>query len=267
MYYNLFWALLKRIFDGKKYVITEHSTIYYSKLKYWKKLFYRLISRFSEAILPVSRRLQKAMEENGIKGDFYIIPNVVDTKLFTPKDNIKNDKTIFLHLSMLLDDHKNISGQLEAAKILNDSCYEFEYLIGGNGDNTMILDFIEKNDLQNTIKTFGALSHSEVAKIMRDADAFILFSNRENQPCVIIESFSAGTPVIATDVGGVIEYFPVGFGELISAKDIDSLIEKMKDIIDGKSYESPEKMHQYVEDNFSEIVIANQFNDIYQKMI
>lgn len=269
IYYNLLWATFQKIFKKKPMVITEHSTVFHHKLGWYKKLIFRFIGSNANLIMPVSDDLKNAMLKNGINGNYKsnTIPNVVNTLHFQPKKTSSNTKKIFLHISMLLDCHKNISGQLKAAKILNDKGYRFEFHIGGNGNNQKILDFIQKNKASHYIKTFGALSHKEVAEKMKKADAFVLFSHKENQPCVIIESFSVGTPVIASDVGGVSEFFPKDFGKLIPVNDLDALVSAMEDIIQGKTYASPLVMHDYVEATFSEKVIAEKYNEVYQHLI
>lgn len=267
MYYNLFWVLIQRLFHQKKYVITEHSTEFYGKMSWFKRFFYKILGKYAAKILPVSRKLQEAMKNQGVKGDFEVIPNVVDTSLFKTKTESLNQVPIFLHVSMLLDSHKNITGQLNAVKILADKGYKFEFHIGGNGDLNPILEFIEKHQLQNYIKTFGTLTHQEVSQKMKEADAFILFSFKENQPCVIIESFAVGTPVIASDVGGISEFFPSNYGEIIPSNDVDELVNKMEDFIQQKNYASVHEMHDYVVNNFSIKRVAERFDQVYQSII
>lgn len=267
LYYNLFWVLIQHLFHHKKYVLTEHSTAFYARMSWFKKRFNAFIGKHSARILPVSKKLQLAMQEQGVKGDYQIIPNVVDTKVFNAKSQHTNNKTVFLHISMLLDSHKNITGQLQAVKILADKGREFEFHIGGNGDLQPILDFIQENDLHDYIKTFGTLTHEEVAAKMQAADVFVLFSFKENQPCVIIESFSVGTPVIASDVGGISEFFPKNFGEIIPSNDVAELADTMEEFILNKNYATPSEMHNYVESNFSIDKISKEFDQVYKSVI
>jgi glycosyltransferase involved in cell wall biosynthesis len=51
----------------------------------------------------------------------------------------------------------------------------------------------------------GALPREEVLEVFAAADASILSSSWENFPHSVVESLSVGTPVIATEVGGVAE--------------------------------------------------------------
>ncbi|MCB4234228.1 glycosyltransferase family 4 protein [Kaistella anthropi] len=67
----------------------------------------------------------------------------------------------------------------------------------------------------------------EVSEKMRASDCFVLFSDYENFPCVLLESLSTGTPVIATKVGGIPEVVNEKNGILISNSK-DELYEAMK---------------------------------------
>ena len=60
--------------------------------------------------------------------------------------------------------------------------------IGGDGDLKPL-----KNDskyAESYIKTFGMLSLEQVSEKMKAANCFVLFSDYENQPCVILESLT-----------------------------------------------------------------------------
>jgi glycosyltransferase involved in cell wall biosynthesis len=61
----------------------------------------------------------------------------------------------------------------------------------------------------------GAQPRARVLELFRAADATILSSRWENFPHGIVESLAAGTPVIATDVGGVGEVVEDGLNGLL----------------------------------------------------
>jgi glycosyltransferase involved in cell wall biosynthesis len=61
----------------------------------------------------------------------------------------------------------------------------------------------------------GAQPRERVMELFRAADATILSSSWENFPHSVVESLAAGTPVIATDVGGVAEVVDDGENGLL----------------------------------------------------
>ena len=102
---------------------------------------------------------------------------------------------------------------------------------------------------------------------MQQADVFVLFSNYENLPCVILEAFSCGLPVISTDVGGISEFFPNDFGYLIPKNDSKILVETLLHFYQKNRKHDVSKMHQYVRDNFSPTEISKAFVNCYHTAI
>ncbi len=264
------FALFLKWFKGEKYVLTEHWTVLHPnrffEFGYFKRLQIKYILKNAEIILPVSSDLGKSILKITGGENFEVIPNVVDVQDFKPNEQKSNQRFVFLHLSMLSDAHKNISGMLRVAKRLAEEGIEFEFQIGGNGPLDWIDDYIFENKLEENIKTFGALSHEEVSVKMAQADCFVLFSNYENQPCVQIEAYASGIPFIGTDVGGISEFLPDNFGFLIPKADEQALYEAMLKAIKSK-FATPDEMHQYAVDNFSKEVISEKYDEIYNQII
>ena len=105
--------------------------------------------------------------------------------------------------------------------------------------------------------------HKEVAQELNTSNLFILFSNYENLPCVILEAFSTGTPVISTSVGGIDEYFPANFGSLIEKGNEDALFDEIVAFYNGFGIDQQE-MYVYVQEHFSKKKIAQEFTKIYE---
>lgn len=271
LYYYAFLALYFKIIKNINFVVTEHWTRWITKDNSLSRKFYckmmNIVCSQASYILPVSENLADSMKMQGIKGKYKIIPNVVNTQVFKPTIN-KPEKNIFLHISNLVDDHKNITGILNVSKKLAESGYKFILKIGGDGDNTMIKEFIKNNKLKNYISTFGPLTENEVSYKMRNADMLVMFSNKENQPCVINEAFSCGLPVISTNVGGITEFFPKNFGIIIEKGNENDLYEAMAKCINGKvEFAKPKDMHQYAVNHFSIQIIAKELEKVYSKVL
>ncbi len=191
----------------------------------------------------------------------------MDVELFSVKEECKVEKIIFLHLSHLGNEHKNVLGMLNVAKKLVDNGYNFEFQIGGNGDLTLINNFIVENNLHDFVKSFGRLQHFEVNQKMKNANCFVLFSHYENQPCVQIEAFASGIPVIASDVGGIKEFMPNNFGFIVNKNDELALYKAMVEVIEGYEFATSNELNTYALNNFSKEEIAYQFDEVYVKIL
>ena len=258
---------LKKRFQ-KKIVLTEHwsglQANNFKKLAFYKKKLIKLILRNVDVIMPVSAYLKNEISKLVAHKEYEIIPNVVDLELFKVLNSEKETKVKFLHLSNLDDKVKNISAMLNATKRLNEEGFSFEFHFGGNGDSSFITKFSQEYQLENIIKTLGRLEHNEVGEKMNQMHCFVLFSHYENQPCVQIEAFASGIPVIAKNVGGIAEFFPEDFGILVNNE--EQLYSAMKEVIKGKKFQPATQLNEYANQHFSAIEIAKKYNKIYSKL-
>ena len=255
----------------KPLLLTEHWTGLHPKnfkqLSFYKKFLIQKILKSVDLVLPVSSHLGKSIQQIETSVKYQVIPNVVDLDRFSVTSSPKNKCIEFLHLSNLNDQHKNITGMLNVAVRLVKEGYVFKFHIGGNGDLNLIKEFITNHQLQDFILPFSRLEHDEVKAKMNDSNCFVLFSRYENQPCVQAEALACGVPVIATNVGGVGEFLPDGFGILIDSENEEDLYQAMLEVINKKSFASPLEMHHYAKDNFSKEEIANQYHKVYQEIL
>jgi glycosyltransferase involved in cell wall biosynthesis len=79
-------------------------------------------------------------------------------------------------------------------------------LIAGEGDERAPLEArTAELGLEARVRFLGAQPRARVVELFRAADASLLTSSWENFPHTVVEALSAGTPVLATRVGGVAE--------------------------------------------------------------
>ena len=262
------WKLTK----GIPYVITEHWTGYLPEDNRYKdnkiqQIASKSIVGSAEEVVTVSGGLKEAMRNHGLKNAYRIIPNVVDTNFFYYNTPMESRKNYFLVVADLYDKQKNISGTLLAFKHLVERYPNTELIIIGAGRDEQNLKQLSFDlQIDGSVKFLGVQAPVEVRNHMQHALATILFSNFENQPCVIAESFACGTPVIATDVGGIREHLLDTHGFLIAPNDGEALLNAMQKIIRHKAFD-PLVIRQYAVDHFSSMVISTKLDELYQKHI
>lgn len=262
----LFAVYLKKKFNIP-FVITEHWTALRKINHHITSKATRFLAAFignnASYIFPVSNDLKKSLKELGIKTPMKVIPNVVDTKLFQPENSSDRPFT-FIHISNLIP-RKNPDKIVNVAMKLLKNGWNFKLKIGGDGSTEKLREMVEKENLKNDIEIFESLTIQEVADKLKNSDCFILFSNDENQPCVIAESFASGLKVISTNVGGISEFFPSGFGKLIADPDEILLEKAMIEILQEKNSWDRIEIADYAK-IFSKENIAKEFSDIYTKI-
>ena len=263
------FSLYLKWFLKKPYIISEHWTVYHrpKSISFFEKKLSAIITKNAAFVCPVSDNLGNAMQAIGLKGNYKKVPNVVHTDAFTPS-NMHLDVFTITHISSLNNNHKNIKGMLDVMVEVQKEISEFKFqLIGENA--TMYKEYAHKLGIDSTkITFFKQIPHQEVSEKLKMSNLFVLFSNYENLPCVILEAFSCGVPVISTNVGGINEYFPNDFGRLIEVNNRTELKEEILNFY-HKVYTiaNKEKMHTYVVSLFSKNKIANDFSELYKKSL
>ncbi|MGH9583320.1 MAG: glycosyltransferase [Bryobacteraceae bacterium] len=81
-------------------------------------------------------------------------------------------------------------------------------ILGGGPLHGQLQEQVDKLGLQSRVKLEGP--NANVAGFLRDLDIFVLASNSEGLPLVILEAMASGLPIVSTRVGGVPEAAPEG---------------------------------------------------------
>ncbi len=257
---------------GIKIVATEHWTGFHDNTHNalssvaWQGI--RAVARNIHTMCPVTEHLAQAMQRRGLDGRYHVIANVVDTQCFYPAEAPPELPFTFLHVSSLYDVHKNISGLLRAFRRVHAAHPEVKLRIIGDGDVEPHRRYAHSLGLPPGCLTFeGASPIDFIASAMRNAHAFVLFSNYENLPCVIGESFASGVPVISTDVGGISEHLTPDHGFLIAKGDEDALVSAMTKVVNNPNLFNRDVLRNYAENHFSEQAIARAYDHVYRQAL
>ena len=251
------------------YVMTEHWTIYQPQNAEMMTppLKQRIleIANEAEVILPVSYDLQVNMMRLGIIRPFRHIPNVVDTSLFHPVAKEPHEVKHILHVSTLRDEAKNFSGILRVIKQLAEQRHDFVLDVVHDFDKPEFVQYVKDNHLEEKVIFHGKKEGAYIAAFYAKADFFLLFSNFENLPCVLIESFACGLPVITTDVGGICEIMDESRGIVLHAGDEVGLLKAANTMLDHCQEYDSQKIREYAEAHFSMQVIGEQLLRAYDR--
>lgn len=265
------FALWERKFQGIKYVITEHWSRYLPITGTYKGLLRKCLTKYvvknASAVSTVSVNLASAMQSHGLQNKHYIVlPNVVDTEAYTPVLNkLPGNKKRFIHISCFEDRSKNISGLLRAISELAKLRNDFECIMVGEGiDLKKMKSLAVELGLNKPMVRFnGLLEGADVVEAYQSADFMVMFSNYENMPVVISESFSFGLPVVASSVGGISEYINIENGRLVPAGDEILLLESINFMLDHSSDFDKLKIRQNAVAVFGKQAVAERLQQLY----
>ncbi|MCX6641889.1 MAG: glycosyltransferase, partial [Candidatus Bathyarchaeota archaeon] len=272
--YAGFFALYLKLTKGIPYIITEHWAGYlkedgtFNKRSFLGKGLIRSIGKNAKAITTVSGKLKDAMIACGITNCYSVIPNVVDVAEMKCSREKAGKKQI-LHVSLLKDDIKNVSGIIDAVKELSMKRKDFQLHIIGNGnDKEKLEDLARKYSLLNKMIFFeGMVNVNDVSNSFCASDFFVLNSNFETFSVVTAEALACGKPVIATRCGGPEEFVKDNCGILIESRDKDALVKAMDYMLDNFSSYNSKEISEYAKSRFGYDSVGKKFFDLYVSTI
>ncbi len=245
--YNTFAALFFKLIKPKiKFVFTLQDG---DPISYIKKRalplypFFKMFFTKADHIQAISKYLATWATDMGAKCPITVVPNAVDVKLFSKKEdsqilkNLSNDlgkkegDTFIITTSRLVV--KNAIEDVVSALALLPRSVKF--LILGQGYEEENLKLQVKNlKLENRVNFLGYIPHRDMPKYLHMSDIYIRPSLSEGLGNSFLEAMAAGIPIIGTPVGGILDFLFDGetglFCEVKNPKSIaDQVLKLMND--------------------------------------
>ncbi len=264
-------ALYSRLWD-RPFVLTEHSSAYHKAgaLGGFRGWLGHYASRRAKMIMPVSDHLGRSMKElNGLEGSYRTVSNVVNAELYhqVPPPDMKPFR--LLHVSNFDEAPKNISGLLRAFNSLEQEGLESPITLhlAGDGDLRALQEMIDAMDHPG-VSCSGPHSEGEIAELMQGCHAFVLFSNYENQPVVLLEAQMSGRPCIATPVGGIPDIVVAGkTGLLVPVGNEPALTQAIVDLCEDYKTFDLSIIRERAFDRYSEAAVMKSLNEVYSEAV
>jgi glycosyltransferase involved in cell wall biosynthesis len=166
----------------------------------------------ANAVIAVSAALKRRMLELGIPDEkIAVIRNGIEEEFFNLRDQkearqklgLRHAAKIIVSVGALVP-LKGMNRLIEAMLGLDAQLY----IIGQGPELGALRSLIAVHRLAERVHLLGAKPQAELGDWYAAADLFCLASQREGCPNVIVEALACGTPVVASDIGGI--------GELIT---------------------------------------------------
>jgi glycosyltransferase involved in cell wall biosynthesis len=267
------YALWLKFWTRLPLLISEHWSGYeqgeYQKAAFLHKKIFQYCFQKAAVSICISSKMNDNLHQNGLFAkQTVIIPNVVHTNLFHPTLNQVNRNTRkikFIHVSNFYNEIKNTKGIIRAIQKLVEINTNFSFEMVGDSSERLVLEqMVSDLNLKPFVYFKGLLSPMAVAQHMRQADVFVLFSNYEGLPCVILEALAAGLPVIATETGGIHEWITPETGILIEVGDENALLAAMQTMMTEHLNYDKTILRQQIVDKASYQAVGKAIVDVYK---
>ncbi len=210
------------------HVITEH----WSKVdKFFSKSLYARAGKkaynSAKYVTVVSEFLRKSVGKHfEDPAKIKVVPNVVDTSVFSCKTKSENSKLVFCcvaHWTGVKRPDLIFNSLNELAKTSKE-----QIVLNVIGEGALIEE-MKKGQWDFEVNYLGNLFRNEIAVKLQEADYFLHASDMETFSIVIAEALATGTPVLASNVGAVPELINKENG-LLCDNNTESWVKGIKEI-------------------------------------
>jgi glycosyltransferase involved in cell wall biosynthesis len=253
------------------HVVTEHSSEFVRANGYFPRRrpsvqrMMRTAARHAFAVLPVSRVLEISMRECGLDARYRVVPNMV-TGASEPVPLTQVAPRQIVHVSLLNDRAKNVSGLLRACAALRDGGEApFTVRIVGDGvDQGALASLATGLGLSTHVVFDGLLDRRRTLDTIRRSAFLVTTSRFETFSMATAEALMCGRPVVSTRCGGPEEYVVPGVGLLVPPEDPAALEGALRTMLAKATQLDPRSIVAYARSRFSPSVVSAEILAVYR---
>jgi glycosyltransferase involved in cell wall biosynthesis len=202
----------------------------------YKKLLLGLLLRRAATVIALSgEQAQLLTERYRVEPRrIRVIPNGVSADFFrTTGDAATADATGVLRLLFVgrMATQKDLPLLVATAQLLGP---KVTVDIVGDGELRREIAELAQAVPEGRVRMWGALAGDALLARYREADVFVMTSEREGMPLALLEAMASGLPVVASDVQGLRE-FVGGVGLLVSDRSPAGFAEQIERLIDDRA--------------------------------
>lgn len=160
-------------------------------------------------------------------------PTRYDDKIYGVKRiEQEKEKTIFVTVGRL-GWFKGWKLMIDALKIVKqNNCYAKLYFIGDGEDHDKIKDYIDEQELEDSVILLGKKTPEEIAEWLNKADVFVMGSMAEGWSTTLVEACACGVPCVVTDFSSAREMIAdCKNGFVVAERDEKLFAEKMMEAL------------------------------------
>lgn len=200
----------------------------------WESLVIMRGIKRADLILPVSRWLEKTVEQRLPNYPTHVLYKGIDPREWLPKPNtplleLKHPSAVGVFDFKI---YTKVTGLLKFMKCLQ-KLQDMNFYFAGNGPYMSLV----KRESPSNVHLLGRLPKSGVQRLLASGDLFVHPSGIDTLSKSVMEASIMEKPIVASNVGGIPEVIENGkTGYLCDIDDPESWVEKIRFLLDNPQF-------------------------------
>ena len=196
----------------------------------------------------------------------YVVPNVADATTFNCTNTNLPDPPVFFMMSGWAYP-KTPHIPIEAFSRWLTKNPDGQLLIGGYGNLLESMKaLVVKLNIEKNVQFLGKLEALEIAKTQNKTSAFLHCSDYETFSVVCAEAICCGTPVLASNTGGIPEFIHKDNGLLVAEDSVEAWEKALEDFMKNYASYNRVQIAKNAAALFDESVIGEQYWEILKNV-
>jgi glycosyltransferase involved in cell wall biosynthesis len=277
-----FIAVAASYFTGAKIIVTIHGgDIFSFHGKIMRSIKRWVLKKADQVVVNSSATLEAATSIYGGR-EYQVIPmgldyqhfnKAADTEAIRKRHGLDDFTILFVGRLVKV---KGVEYLLESLKLLRDENHHFKALIVGEGpEREKLYDYAKNNGMEDAVEFVGWVDSAEIPAYYQAADVLVgpsIISQEgwtEALGLVFAEALASGTPVIATDTGGIkdiVKHKENGF--LLSEKSAEEIKNAIKMLDNDEQLRKTcaENGMRHVKETFSWGSVGSQYSNLLEQL-
>jgi glycosyltransferase involved in cell wall biosynthesis len=192
------------------------------------------------------------------------LPNTISTDIFRATPHAPR-KPWLLHASGFTYQKRFPDIVRAFAQVRRDRPAAVLQVVGEGSNRHECEEFARRELPPDSFHFHGFLPKPRLADLMRQASGFVLPSEAENLPCVLIEAIACACPVLTTRVGGITALVGEDDGILVDVGNIDQIADGMYRLLDGTHGFDMDRLSREVRAQYSHVTVGRILHEEYKK--
>jgi glycosyltransferase involved in cell wall biosynthesis len=217
-------------------------------------------------VLPDNKFADVLYRQYGLTARVRWLPNTISTDIFCATTHALRNPWL-LHASGFTYQKRFPDIVRAFARVQRDRPAAVLQIVGEGSNRLECEEFARRELPPGSFHFHGFLPKPRLAELMRQASGFVLPSEAENLPCVLIEAIASGCPVLTTRVGGITALVGEDDGILVDVGNIDQITDGMYRLLDGTHGFDMDRMSREVRAQYSHDAVGRILHEEYQKAV